>query len=85
MKRKKMYEIAIFSGNDNDFIKTYEHETKEETFNMLNDLLMNYINYVKIEISIITKEVYNNTFEDNIESELLFTIINEKENKGAKK
>lgn len=74
----KMYELAIFYGEDDEVVETHEYETHEELANELKDLLMYYKKYNKMEIAIITKE---KDYDDNIESELLYTIVNERENK----
>lgn len=74
----KMYELAIFYGEDVKVIETHEYETHEELANELKDLLMYYKKYNKMEIAIITKD---KDYDDNLESELLYTIINERENK----
>ena len=82
-KQCEMYEIAIFYDEDEDLIETHEYDSKEEMANILGDLLIYYKNYTKMEISLIKKEIYvDDGWEDNVESELLFTITNNRENKG---
>lgn len=81
-KQCEMYEIAIFYDEDEELIETHEYDSKEEMADILRDLLIYYKNYTKIEISLIKKEIYvDDDWEDNIESELLFTITNNRENK----
>lgn len=82
-KQCEMYEIAIFYDEDEELIETHEYDSKEEMANILGDLLIYYKNYTKMEISLIKKEIYvDDGWEDNVESELLFTITNNRENKG---
>jgi len=72
----KMYELAIFYGEDNEVIETHEYETHEQLTDVLKDLLVYYERYNKMEIAIITKD---KDYDDNLESELLYTIVNERE------
>ena len=72
----KMYELAIFYGEDDEVVETHEYETHEELTDVLKDLLMYYERYSKMEIAIITKD---KDYDDNLESELLYTIVNERE------
>jgi hypothetical protein len=82
-KQCEMYEIAIFYDEDEEMIETHEYDNKEEMADILRDLLIYYKNYTKMEISLIKKEIYvDDGWEDNIESKLLFTITNSRENKG---
>jgi hypothetical protein len=82
-KQCEMYEIAIFYDEDEEMIETHEYDNKEEMADILRDLLIYYKNYTKMEISLIKKEIYvDDGWEDNIESKLLFTITNNRENKG---
>lgn len=71
----KIYELAIFYGEDDEVVEIHEYETHEELTNILRDLLMYYKEYNKMEIAIITKE---KDYDDNLESELLYTIVNER-------
>lgn len=72
----KMYELAIFYGEEDDVIETHEYETHEELVNILKDLLAYYERYNRMEVAIITKD---KDYNDNLESELLYTIINNRE------
>lgn len=72
----KMYELAIFYGEDNEVVETHEYETHEQITDVLKDLLVYYERYNKMEIAIITKD---KDYDDNLESELLYTIVNERE------
>jgi hypothetical protein len=82
-KQCEIYELAIFYDEDEELIETHEYDSKEEMADILRDLLIYYKNYTKMEISLIKKEIYvDDGWEDNIESELLFTITNNRENKG---
>ena len=76
-KKIRLCELIIYYGEE--CIETHEYNDLEELSNELKDVLVYYKNYTKMEISIITKDEYGN---DNIESELLFTITNNRENKG---
>ena len=75
----KMYELAIFYGENDEIVETHEYETYEELANVLKDLLTYYEKYNKMEIAFITKD---KDYDDNLESELLYTIVNEREYKG---
>lgn len=79
-KTIKMYELAIFYGEDDEIVEIQEYETHEELTNVLKDLLVYYERYSKMEIAIITKD---KDYNDNLESELLYIIVNERENKGG--
>lgn len=72
----KMYELAIFYGEDDEVVETHEYETHEQITDVLKDLLVYYERYNKMEIAIITKD---KDYNDNLESELLYTIVNERE------
>ena len=72
----KMYELAIFYGEDNEVVETHEYETHEQLTDVLKDLLVYFERYNKMEIAIITKD---KDYNDNLESELLYTIVNERE------
>lgn len=81
-KQCEMYELAIFYDEDEELIETHEYDSAEEMADILRDLLIYYKRYTKMEISLIKKEIYvDDNWEDNIESELLFTITNNRENK----
>ena len=48
-KTEKKCELAIFYGNDNELIETYEYDTLEILTDELKDVLVHYKNYTKIE------------------------------------
>ena len=76
-KKIRLCELAIYY--DEECIEAHEYNDLEELSNELKDVLVYFKQYTKIEISIITKDEYGG---DNINSELLFTITNNRENKG---
>ena len=83
-KTVKMYELAIyFYDGDDEIIETHEYESLEFLTDELKDVLAYFVNYTKMEISIITVEVDDNgNCYDNLDCEPLFTITNERKNKG---